>query len=168
MDRSGHPTSGAIRAANRASVVDVLRRLGSANRAEIIEETGLSRATVSSLIGELRAQGQVFERRGVSAEAFGRPPATLALDRSAGLAIAVDVGVRHVAVALGDLSRRVLAERWVAVPHGHRPDPGLAIVLHCIEEAMSEAETDSTQIVGAAISIAREPRRRGQGRSRWA
>jgi predicted NBD/HSP70 family sugar kinase len=76
------------------------------------------------------------------------------LNRSAGLAIGVDVGVRHVAVAVGDLSHRVLAERWVALPHGHSASDGVKTVLRCIEETLSEAEADPRQIVGAAISIA--------------
>jgi predicted NBD/HSP70 family sugar kinase len=155
LERNVQPTSGAIKAANRASVVDALRRGGSATRAQLMEATGLSRATVSSLIGEMRSQGLVSEQRPAVIDGFGRPPATIALERSAGLAIGVDVGVRHVAVAVGDLSHRVLAERWVALPHGHDASKGVRLVLRSIEETLVEAEADPRQIVGAAISIAR-------------
>lgn len=154
MERKVQPTSGAIKAANRASIVDVLRRGGSATRAQLMHATGLSRATVSSLIGEMRSQGLVSEHRPAVVNGFGRPPAAIVLNRSAGLAIGVDVGVRHVAVAVGDLSHRVLAERWVALPHGHSASDGVKTVLRCIEETLSEAEADPRQIVGAAISIA--------------
>ena len=154
MERKTQPTSGAIKAANRASIVDVLRRGGSATRAELMQTTGLSRATVSSLVGEMRSQGLVSERRPSEAAGFGRPPAAIVLNRSAGLAIGVDVGVRHVAVAVGDLSRRVLADRWVALPHGHSASDGVRTVLRCIEETLAEAEADPGQLVGAAISIA--------------
>lgn len=154
MERKVQPTSGAIRAANRASIVDVLRRGGSATRAELTSATGLSRATVSSLIGEMRSQGLVSEQQSAIANGFGRPPAAIVLNRSAGLAIGVDVGVRHVAVAVGDLSHRVLAERWVALPHGHSASDGVRTVVRSIEETLSEAEADPRQIVGAAISIA--------------
>lgn len=148
------PTAGVIRATNRAAVVNVLRRAGSATRAELAARTGLSRATVSSLIGELQARGLVSERLGARRSGSGRPSSVLALNRSAGLAIAVDVGVRHVAVAVGDLSRRVLAERWVPLPQGHRADTGLSLVLRSIEETMAEADAETEQVVGAAVSIA--------------
>ena len=154
MERKTQPTSGAIKAANRASIVDVLRRGGSATRAQLMDATGLSRATISSLVGEMRSQGLVSERRPAEAAGFGRPPAAIMLNRSAGLAIGVDVGVRHVAVAVGDLSRRVLADRWVALPHGHSASDGVRTVLRSIEETLAEAEADPGQLVGAAISIA--------------
>jgi predicted NBD/HSP70 family sugar kinase len=154
MQRSVQPTSEAIRAGNRARIVDILRRSGSATRAELVTGTGLSRATVSSLIGELAGRGLVSELAQPAADSPGRPPTRLALNRAAGLAIAVDVGVRHVAVAVGDLSRSVLAERWVPVPYGHPAESGMHLVMRSIETALAEAEADRDQLVGAAISIA--------------
>jgi predicted NBD/HSP70 family sugar kinase len=154
MQRRVQPTSEAIRAGNRARVVDILRRSGSATRAELITGTGLSRATVSSLIGELADRGLVSEYTQPTADSPGRPPTRLALNRAAGLAIAVDVGVRHVAVAVGDLSRSVLAERWMSLPQGHSAERGMHIVMESIETTLAEAEADRDQIVGAAISIA--------------
>jgi predicted NBD/HSP70 family sugar kinase len=154
VQRRVQPTSEVIRAGNRARVVDILRRSGSATRAELITRTGLSRATVSSLIGELADRGLVSEYLEPAVAGFGRPPGRVALNRAAGLAMAIDVGVRHVAVAVGDLSRSVLAERWVALPHGHSAERGTRIVLRSIKAALVEAEVDRDQIVGAAISIA--------------
>ena len=154
MQRRVQPTSEAIRAGNRARVVDILRRSGTATRAELATGTGLSRATVSSLIGELADRGLVSEHSHSAADSPGRPPARLALNRAAGLAIAVDVGVRHVAVAVGDLSRSVLAERWVPLPHGHSAERGMALVMRSIATTLAEADADRDQIVGAAISIA--------------
>ena len=154
MGRTVQPTSRAIRAANRARVVATLRHLGSATRVEIMERTDLSRATVSSVIGELASRGLVSEQRTPARHGIGRPVAKVALNRAAGLAIGVDVGVRHVAVAVGDLSRSVLVERWTPLPRGHRAKEGVRIVLSSIEDALAEASVDPYQVVGAAISIA--------------
>lgn len=148
------PSSTAIRAANRSSIIETLRRLGEATRAELAAQTGLSRATVSSLVADLQAQRLISERRPPAPSNAGRPPSVISLNRSAGLAIAVDIGVSHVAVAFGDLSRRVLAERWITVPHGHAARDGLETVFQCIEESMAEAGASRDQVVGAAISIA--------------
>jgi len=160
--RQVQPTSTALRAANKARIVAELRRRGSATRAELAGRTRLSRATVSSVVGELLRAGLVVERRsptGVS----GRPAAELALDRSAGVAIAVDVGVRHVAVAVGDLSRSVIAERWIDLPRGHDAETGTATVLEGIAETLVESGVHDDQIVGAAISLA-APIARDSGR----
>lgn len=154
MTRIVQPNSGAIRAANRVRLVQVLRHEGSATRADLAHQTGLSRATISSLVGELVARGLVSERRMPSRHELGRPAATVALNRSAGVAIAVDVGVRHVAVAVGDLSRTVLTERWTTLPRGHGAAQGTALVLRSIEETLSRAAIEPEQLIGAAISIA--------------
>ncbi|GGB31396.1 transcriptional regulator [Flexivirga endophytica] len=119
-----------------------------------MDRTGLSRATVSSVIGELAGRGLISERRVPAPRGIGRPVARVTLNRAAGLAIGVDIGVSHVAVAVGDLSRSVLVERWTSLPRGHRATEGVGLVLASIEEALEEASADPDQLVGAAISIA--------------
>lgn len=147
-------TSGAIRAANRAAVVDVLRRHGRATRAQLCELTGLSRATVSALVGELTERGLLVERSVQRLPSGGRPPAVLTLDRSNGLGIGVDVGVRHVAVAVGDLSHTVHAERWWPEPAGHTAPDGIATVLGSVAVALREAGAERDRLIGATVSVA--------------
>lgn len=154
MARYVQPTSGALRAANRASIVRVLRHVGWATRAELVEHTGLSRATVSSVLTELSERGLITERPLARPRGHGRPPARVGLNKSAGSAIAVDIGVRHVAVAVGDLSHSILAERWTTVPRGHTAAGGTQLVLSSIEEAVAQSGVDPEELVGAAISIA--------------
>ncbi len=154
MTRQVQPTSAALRAANRASVVRVLRHAGWATRAELVDQTGLSRATVSSVLQELTERGLIAERPSPSPGAQGRPPTKVGLDKSAGSAIAIDIGVRHVAVAVGDLSHSILAERWTTAPRGHTATSGTRIVMRSIEEAVRQASVDPEELVGAAISIA--------------
>lgn len=154
MTRQVQPTSGVLRAANRASIVRVLRGAGWATRAELARDTGLSRATVSSVLGELRESGLLAERSVTASGSRGRPAGQVGLDRSAGTAIAVDIGVRHVAVAVGDLSHSVLAERWVSVPRGHTAARGTHLVLESIADVLGQADVDPDDLVGAAISVA--------------
>lgn len=69
--RMVQPDSGAIRAANRASVVNVLRRAGSATRVELMARTDLARATVSSLVRDLQLGGLISERPGRPSDGLG-------------------------------------------------------------------------------------------------
>ena len=104
-----------LRELNRLRVIDALRLRGTASRAEIADAVGLSRTTITAVVADLLASGVVVERhvpRG-SGTRRGRPAAMLALDASAGAAIGIDFGHRHLQVAIADLSSTVLAERRV-------------------------------------------------------
>ena len=160
---AARPTSSGLRAANRAAVLDVLRTRGQATRAELCGLTGLSRSTVSGLVGELCRRGLVVERESATAPgSVGRRPTVLTLDRSAGLAVGVDLGVRHIAVAVGDLSRTVHVERWRGLPvsrPGDGPHHGVRLVIAALKDALHEAGADPDQVIGAAVSVAAPVRR---------
>lgn len=148
---TGLLTSASIRAANRAAIVDVLRRRGRATQADIVRSTGLSRSTVSSLLGELDARGLLTEQVDHGAPARGRRPALIGLNRFAGLGIGIDIGARHLAVAIGDMSRAVHAERWWSGADGAIGVPSL---VDRVEQAMRDANADPDLILGAGVSIA--------------
>ena len=109
--RSGSLAS--LREGNRRRVIEALRERGVASRAELARVTDLSRSTISTIVGDLIDAGLAVERDGQpDGEAHaGRPPVMVALDPSAGLALAIDFGHRHLRVAVSDLSHTVLAER---------------------------------------------------------
>src|SRR4051812_36214753 len=110
--RSGSLES--LRERNSLRVVDLLRQRGSASRAEIARETGLSRTTVSSLVADLIEIGMLNEvadqRPDDRASQAGRPPILLALNGSTGALVGVDFGHSHLRVAVSDLAFTVLAE----------------------------------------------------------
>lgn len=90
-----------------------LSAAGPQSRADLARSTGLSPTTVSSLVAELVADGQVVQTtdRGTPHKGgIGRPPLLLALATPPGCVAAVDIGHRHVKVAVADRSGRVLAE----------------------------------------------------------
>lgn len=146
-------TSTAIRAANRSLIVDVLRLHGQATRSQLCELTGLSRATVSALVGELASRGQLVEEPSTET-ATGRPVGVLSLDRSNGLGLGIDIGVRHVAVAVGDLARNVYAERWRRQPVGHDASRGLEAVVSSVKAALREADAEIDHLIGAVVGLA--------------
>jgi predicted NBD/HSP70 family sugar kinase len=147
-------TSSAIRSANRSLIVDVLRVNGQATRSQLCELTGLSRATVSALVGELAERGLLVEEANAETGSTGRPVGVLSLDRSNGLGLGIDIGVRHVAVAVGDLGRNVYAERWRQAPVGHASSSGLEAVVCEVKAALHEAGADLDHLVGAVVGLA--------------
>src|SRR5918996_249888 len=100
------------RARNRARVVAALREAGAASRAELARRTGLSRTTVASVVAELEHDGVLVEHahNAAASPRGGPPPRLLSFSRSAGAAIGIDFGKRHLRVAASDLSHGILAE----------------------------------------------------------
>jgi predicted NBD/HSP70 family sugar kinase len=152
---STHGALHQLRTANRRHVIETLRTSGSMTRSALARETGLSRTTISTLLGELIEQGIVTEstdeagaRRGA-----GRPATVVRLDHSAGAAVSIDVGARHLAVAVGDLAHRVLAERWVPLPSAHEAGDGLDRAAELVGETLAEAGVEKSAVIGAAMGL---------------
>jgi predicted NBD/HSP70 family sugar kinase len=154
-ERSG--SLGSLRALNRGRVVDALRELGVASRADIARHTGLSRSTVSSLVGELQESGVIAERDegegSGPAGKSGRPPNLIALDPSNGVAIGIDLGKRHVAVAASDLSHTVLAERRREMPDDYDTDSGFDVAEELVGAVLGEAGVQIDHVIGAGLGV---------------
>ena len=152
--RSGSLAS--LREGNRRRVMDALRERGAASRAELARMTELSRSTISSIVGDLIDSGLAGERdghpQGESPHA-GRPGVMVALDSSAGLALAIDFGHRHLRVAVSDLSHTVLAETWRELDVDHAADDGLRAAAEDVEQVLAEAGVDRSRVIGAVMGI---------------
>lgn len=90
------------------------------SRADIAREAGLSRSTVSEIVAELLPTGLVAEV-GAGESRGGRRPIVLEFQDDAYVILGVEMGARHVCVALTDLRGRVL--NWICEPHPVRDDP---------------------------------------------
>jgi len=102
------------------SVLRLIWRERRMSRAEIARKAGLSRSTVSEIVGELLPTGLVAEI-GAGESRGGRRPIVLEFQDDAHVVLGVEMGANHVFVALCDLRGRVL--NWVCRPHPVRNDP---------------------------------------------
>ncbi|MFD6179800.1 ROK family protein [Streptomyces goshikiensis] len=93
--------------ANLERVVRAVRLAGSLTQAEIARATGLSAATVSNIVRELKEAGTVEV---TDTSAGGRRARSVSLSGDAGIVIGVDFGHTHLRVAVGNLAHQVLAE----------------------------------------------------------
>lgn len=93
--------------ANLERVVRAVRLAGSLTQAEIARTTGLSAATVSNIVRELRDSGIV---QVTPTSAGGRRARSVSLSGDAGIVVGVDFGHTHLRVAVGNLAHQVLAE----------------------------------------------------------
>jgi predicted NBD/HSP70 family sugar kinase len=145
------------RSASRERVLRVLRETGPVSRADIARRTALSRATVSSVLAEFRDAGLVIECDSAPedprAGQAGRPPSLVRLDRSAGAALGIDFGKRHLRVVVADLGHSVLAERCVELDSDHEAVQGMEVAAGLVDEVLSEAEIERGVVVGVGMGL---------------
>lgn len=97
-------------------------------RAEIAHLTGLSRSTVSARVEDLLRAG-VLAGAGAAASSGGRPPARVAFNPMARVAVGIDLGATHGTVAVCDLAGAALAAETVDLDIADGPQPVLRAVL---------------------------------------
>jgi glucokinase-like ROK family protein len=146
-----------LRELNRRRIVDALRESGTASRAEITRQTGLSRSTVSTIVNDLIETGMISEQEEASGashrEQGGRPPRPLALNTSAGVALGIDFGHTHLRVAVADLSHEVLAEAGHEIDVDHSAAEGLAAAAKLVDQVLSEAGIETDRVLGVGMGV---------------
>lgn len=124
VPRTGSPLGGAVaqqemRAANMGLLLRHLRTAGPRSRAQLASETGLSKATTSSLIADLTERGLVGEGKLVRGGTVGRPGVNVTLDGSTVTAIGLEINVSHVSLTAVTLSGTVVREASTSLDAAH-------------------------------------------------
>jgi len=152
---SSNPTS---RDYNKASVLDVLLFRAPLTSHELIELTGLSRATVYRAVEEVRADGFVIDGRVDATSGRGRRSTYLDVPRSAGHVVGISFGAQTTGAMVTDLRGREIEH--VILPSVDHPDVKSAAVwlVELIARACESAEGPLRQIVIAVPGRVREGR----------
>ncbi len=133
---------------NRSLVLQTLYRSGRVSRADLARETGLTRVTVSDLVGELIAEGLVVELGQRDDARPGKPAVLLDIDRGATQIVGLDLSEHAVfRGAVLDIDGRILSTAEVALA-GSRGAEATAKVLALVDELVSRA---TAPILGIGI-----------------
>ena len=145
-----------LRNVGRIRVLQALHEAGRLSRSALVSQTGLSRATVASLVTDLLAEGLVQEDEPESdvATRTGRPPQTLTIVASTAYAVGVDIGHAHVRAMLCDATGMPVWQQHLVQPVDLAPESSLDVVTGLIERALADRSVDREQLVGIGISIA--------------
>ena len=143
-----------MRRANLALVLGTVARLGTASRAQLSESTGLTRAAVGSLVGELIEAGLVRER-GVSLQGrVGRPGVTLTVSDRGPCGLGLEIGVEHLGACVVDLRHEVRVRNRRPVPgRGQEPGETLGLLASLARAALAEAAGQGLEPAGVAIAV---------------
>ncbi|MFG2352321.1 ROK family transcriptional regulator [Streptomyces sp. NPDC048521] len=138
-----------LRSSNERLLLDRLRGLGAASRAQLARETGLSKPTVSSALASLEAAGLVHEV-GTQAPERGRTAVLYAPDPAAGYALGVDIGRGWLRVAVVDLDGTVVAR--ADVRNRARASAALTdLVVGTARQVIANSAVDPDQVVHGVV-----------------
>jgi predicted NBD/HSP70 family sugar kinase len=146
-------------------VAEALRANGPRTRSELVTLTGLSRPTVVAGLTDLAGAGLITEQLGTATRPVGgRPASVVRLTRAAGVALGVDIGRRHVRVAVADLGHEVLAEHDVrlAAEADDHPTEVLDRAARLVDEVLTDAHADRASVVGVGFGIPAPITRQGR------
>ena len=151
--RLGGAASGSqssLREANRSAVVEAIQRFGGLTQVELVGATGLSAATVSSIVKELQGGGLVDTRTTIRS---GRRAQLVRLARRTGLVAGVLIGHRQLRVALGDVAHEIVAEQVMPLPDEHRVDTSLDRAALLVVELAERAGATLDEILAIGVGL---------------
>ncbi|MFT4165884.1 MAG: ROK family protein [Microlunatus sp.] len=123
---------------------------------ELMARTGLTRATVLGVLGDLVHMGWLREECGSSvAMTTGRPPRRFSFCADAGYVVGVDVGDASIRAAVADLRGRIVgrARRRAGFSESQRAERAEAI-RGVIGSALAEADVDADRVRVVSFGLA--------------
>ncbi|MFS0881083.1 ROK family protein [Metabacillus niabensis] len=120
------------------------------SRADIAQDSGLNKATVSSLVNELLEKQLVYES-GPGESSGGRRPVLLHYNQSAGYSIGIDIGVNYILGVVTDLKGNIINEQKLSMK-----DSAFEDVLNRVKKmvyTLMELPQSPYGVVGIGIGI---------------
>lgn len=157
--RYSHPVAGqvissgsqsALREANSARLLEAVRRFGGITQVELADATGLSPATVSTIVKHLLAAGAVETR---TTTRSGRRAQLVTLAHKSGLLVGVHVGMRALEIAVADSGFNILAQQTMPLPPDHRLDTTLDRTALLTVELVEGLGSTTSEILGIGIGV---------------
>ncbi len=146
-----HPGStSALRRANTARVLSLVRECDGLVQAEIARRSGLSPATVTNLVRDLVAEGAVTVS---DCTVNGRRARMVSPAVSPGYVLGVDLGRSHVRMMLADQGHRVMAEGFHLIDPALSSADGLVLVARLYDELLSQAGAVRSEVLHAGVGL---------------
>ncbi|BCJ62141.1 transcriptional regulator [Micromonospora endophytica] len=146
-------TSRDIRVANRFEVLRQIIGAGATSRQQITAATGLSAATVSTLVAQLLELGLLTEV-GFQDSGGGRPRGLVAVNPVGGILVGVDVAETYVHAEAFDPALTVLATAEARLnPVENRPEQVIGHIVAGIRSALDAARQPPRPLLGVGVSV---------------
>ncbi|MFC7465582.1 ROK family protein [Brachybacterium sp. GCM10030252] len=143
-----------VRWRHEERVLAVLRERGALRRAELAAQVGLSRTTLSDIVGGLLRRGalQVVATDAGSRQGSGRPAELIALDPRSGQYLGMDFAHAAVHVAVVDASYEIIAAQHRPLGTGAPWEERIAAALALVDE-MEQGGTRFGALQGVGVGL---------------
>ncbi|MFD7923489.1 ROK family transcriptional regulator [Streptomyces sp. NPDC059740] len=148
METPGSQSS--LHRANLERVVRAVRMAGSLTQAEIARTTGLSAATVSNIVRELKEGGTVEV---TPTSAGGRRARSVSLSADAGVVVGIDFGHTHLRVAVGNLAHQVLAEDTEPIDVDASAAEGFDRAEQLVTRLLTSTGVERGKVIGVGLGV---------------
>lgn len=139
------------RESSRGKIIDLIRSWGPISRVELAEKTGLTQATISTLVRTLLSENIVVES-GRGESTGGKPRMFLELNPASRLGLGVHIGQDYITYIVADLRGHVMARRRVEGPGGTSPLTVVSRMTRDIDALILESGVARSSIVGLGIA----------------
>ena len=155
---------GGERAGPAGRIVRAMSERGMMSAADLARLTGLSRATVSMALAELKSSGLVVERSTPTppARGVGRPATGLTLNPKAGTCVGLHFGLDDVRLVIADVAHTVLSETRIDLGPDYGPDDVPQLVKRAVADAYEQNGLSLSGLLGAGVAVSAPVSRDGQ------
>ncbi|GAA3413493.1 ROK family transcriptional regulator [Streptosporangium vulgare] len=143
-----------MRARNLGVVLGEVRRSGPVTRAALAEITGLTKTTVSKMVGDLIEAGMVTESGALRDGERGRPGTAVALSGRRVAALGLEINVDYLSACVVDLTLAVRLRYTQAVDNRtSSPVETLSHLEELAHRAVDEAHGEGLSIAGSTLAV---------------
>jgi predicted NBD/HSP70 family sugar kinase len=140
----------ALRESNQRRVIHAVQSAGSLTQAEIARTTGLSAATVSNIVRELRSTGTLTV---TPTSSGGRRAQSVSLARVTGLIVGVEIGAARLWAVLCNHDHEVLAEESIRYDAASSVERGLRRTDWLVSTLLRQARVDRSAVRGVGVGV---------------
>ncbi len=137
-------------------MLSVLRTRGPLTRAQLAEQTNLSRATLSSIIQTLLSKQTLTERRDgepTQLRGRGRPVSVVMVNPAGGLALGIDLGQRRIQVTISNVAHEFVASGAIACAERTPWTRRLQLAVDLVDNLTTRHEISLSSLAGVGVGV---------------
>ena len=139
-------------AAGTGPILAMIAERRSLSRAELVEASGLARATVTHRLSALFRAGLIDEAP-ETLPSGGRPSRVIRLNRNFAVILAADIGESHIRLAVADLAPQILAEAVSEFDMRRGPAANLDWIAAQFEQLLAKVGRTPAEVLGVGLGM---------------
>lgn len=153
MTTQGRANQNLLKQLNSALIMDRLLSNAPLSRANLAQQTGLNRSTISSLVGDLIDRDLIREVGLEAVDSRGRPGMLLELNPGGGSIVGVEINVGHISLILTDFTAHTLWQRRVQFDVTMPQADVLALAEALIDQALRAGVAHGLALLGIGLAL---------------